>query len=81
MCLKGRYFENPRALDMLDKLTEGLYIDPAVIYHEILGGPLASWRGWIGSNKTSVASSITILGRNMNAYVKKVNNAYEQIAK
>lgn len=81
MCLKGRYFENPRALDMLDKLTEGLYIDPAVIYHEVLGGPLASWRQWIGSNKTSVASSITILGRNMGAHVKKVNTAFEKIAK
>ncbi len=81
MCLKGRYFENPRALDMLDTLTSGLYIDPGVIYHEIVGSPLASWRQWIGSNKTSVASSITILGRNMTAQVKKVNTAFEKIAK
>jgi hypothetical protein len=80
VCLKGRYFENPRAQDMLDILTKGLYIDPGAVYHNLLGEPLGAWRGWVGSKKTGVGSAITILERTMKSHIKQVNTKYEKIA-
>jgi hypothetical protein len=80
MCLKGRYFENPRSLDMLDKLTTNLYIDPALIYHDIVGSPHAKWRGWIHENKTAVGSPVTSLSKTMVNHVKKINDEFLKIA-
>ena len=81
VCLKGRYYENQTAQNMLDILTKGLYIDPAFIYSEALGSPVASWRGWVAANKTYVTSAVTVLEKSMRSHIDSINNAFKKLAK
>jgi hypothetical protein len=81
ICLKGRYLENQTAQNMLDILTKGIYIDPAFIYSEALGGPVGSWRGWVAANKTYVTSALTVLERSMRSHIDSINNAFKKPAK
>ena len=81
LCLRGDSFDNPHDLDMLRILTDGIYVDPAIIYADALGSPLASWRSWVATNRTYINPSLKALGQNMSNNIKRVNSAFEKISK
>lgn len=79
VALKSKYANDPQSWEMLDLVTEKLYIDPGVLYTKKISSIHQCFRDLVGDNQTGVASRIKRLAQAAQMGVKTLNSDFEKL--
>ncbi|MCQ2428111.1 MAG: hypothetical protein MJ137_06900 [Clostridia bacterium] len=71
--LKSKYSSDPESVEMLDIITENIYIDPGILYTKSINSVHQQMRTFIKENTKSVTTYFKTVSRTVPPLVKKLN--------
>lgn len=72
--LKTKYVNDPDSVDMLDRITENVYLDPGVLYTKKINSVHQEMRNFIGNKEGNVASRLKIIGTMASKLTETLND-------
>ena len=76
IALTGKYVNDEESIQMLNLITDSLYIDPAILYIGMSPINVTTLRTILNSGQNTTASTIEKSMKMMNKFIEKINKAY-----